>query len=262
MVPSDFSRESLPLVVAHRGASSAYPENTLESFTAAVDAGADAVEFDVRLSADGVAVVVHDPDVSRVSGRPGLVHELTLEQLKRLDVSGGAGAPARIPTLAEVLEALSGRTGFDIEIKNIPGEPGFDSPREAAVDATLRALDAAAFSGPVLVSSFNWLTIERSLRLAPEIPTGFLSVAGVHPSASLVYATEAGHRWVLPQADAVLAAGPGFVAEARASGVRVGTWVTDDEPTLRRLFASGVDAVATNEPALAVAVRAAWRSGP
>ena len=72
------------LVVAHRGASVSHPENTLEAFEAAVAAGAEVLELDVRLSADGVPVVLHDPDVSRCTDGRGFVHELTLSQLKRL----------------------------------------------------------------------------------------------------------------------------------------------------------------------------------
>jgi glycerophosphoryl diester phosphodiesterase len=255
MIMRDFSSDSFPIVVAHRGASAAYPENTLESFLAAAKAGADAVELDVRLSADGVPVVIHDSELSRVAGVPGLVHEKTAADLKRLDVSGGSGRPARIPLLAEVLEALSGRVGLDLELKNIPGEPGCDSPHEAVVEATLRALNTSSFSGPVLLSSFNWLTIERSLELAPEVPTGFLTMSGIDPWAALVYAQEAGHPWILPHVDAVLGAGPQLMEEARTSGIRVGTWVTDDESALRELFGRGVAAVASNDPALAVAVR-------
>ena len=253
----DFAPDSFPLVVAHRGASAAYPENTLESFLAAVRAGAEAVEMDVRLSADGVPVVVHDGDVARTAGATGLVHELTVAELQALDVSGGRSGhgPARIPTLAEVLEALSGRVGLDLEIKNIPGEPAFDSPREAIVEATLAALEATPFDGPVLLSSFNWLAIARSRELAPEVPTALLTLGDVDPATSLAFARKAGHRWILPQAEAVLAAGQGFLEGAREAGILVGTWVTDDEEDLRRLFRLGVDAVATNDPALAVAVR-------
>jgi glycerophosphoryl diester phosphodiesterase len=259
MVAVEFPPEHLPLVVAHRGASATFAENTLEAFDAAVAAGARAVEFDVRLSADGIPVVVHDPDVSRVAGVPGMVHELTALELLRLDVSGSRGPPgARIPTLREVLDLLSGRAGIDIEIKNIPGEPAFDSPREAALEACLRELDAAAFPGPVLVSSFNWLSIERCRELAPHLPTGFLTIAAVDPRAALVYARDAGHRWVLPNAEALLDAGEPFVAEVHEAGMLAGTWVVDDAEPMARLFAMGVDAVATNDPALGVEVREAF----
>jgi glycerophosphoryl diester phosphodiesterase len=259
MAASDFPPELLPLVVAHRGASATFPENTLESFAAAVEAGAQAVEFDVRLSADRVPVVVHDPDVSRRTDGAGFVHELTVAELKRLDAGGGGEPRTEIPTLREALDLLSGRVGVDIEIKNIPGEPAFDSPDEAVVAATLRELDAAAFSGPVLVSSFNWLSIERSRELAPDVPTGFLTIAAMDPFAAIVYAREAGHGWVLPQADAVRAAGGGFVEEAHGAGIRVGTWVADEEGPMAGLFQLGVDAVATNDPALGVRVRSGFR---
>src|SRR5262249_23084224 len=98
------------------------------------------------------------------------------------------------------LDLLSGRTGIDVEIKNIPGEPAFDSPKEAVLEACLRELDASGFEGPVLVSSFNWLSIERCRELRPDIPTGFLTIGAMDPRAAFVYARDAGHRWVLPNA--------------------------------------------------------------
>src|SRR6266545_4718053 len=171
----------------HRGASATFAENTLESFAAAIDSGAQAVELDVRLSADGVAVVMHDPDVSRCTDGAGLVHELTVAELKQLDASRGTGERAAVPTLREVLDLCSGRIGVDLEIKNIPGEPAFDSPREAAVEA-------------------------------------------------------------------LLPAGPELVERVHGAGMLVGTWVVDAPDTMARLFAMGVDAVATNDPALGVEV--------
>ena len=245
------------LVMGHRGASLEAPENTLAAFEAAASAGADLVELDVRLTADGVPVVLHDPDVGATTDGTGLVHTLTLPDLKRLDASGGRGPRQEIPTLAEALEFIGEHPGMgvDLEIKNIPGEASFDSPREAAVVAALQAVEEAGFGGPVLVSSFNWLTVERSKQVAPEIPTGFLTVAAIDPMAALVYAVQAGHEFVLPQAPALLEAGEAFVQEAHADGVRVGTWTVDDEEAIATLFRWRVDAVASNDPRLAVAVR-------
>jgi len=254
-VTSDFAPETTPLVVAHRGASFAYPENTLESFQGALEAGADVIETDVRLSADGVAVVLHDQDLSRTTDGSGYVHELTLSELKRLDASGGRGPKAEIPTLAEVLELVSGRAGINLEIKNIPGEVAFDSPKEAAVRAALEALDRTSFTGSVLVSSFNWISIERSRELAPEVPTGFLTIAAIAPAAALVYARDGGHTYVLPSVTALVPAGEAFVREAHDAGLRVGTWTVDDPGEARTLFEWGVDAVATNDPAAILAVR-------
>jgi glycerophosphoryl diester phosphodiesterase len=137
MVAVEFPLEHHPLVVAHRGASATYPENTLEAFDAAVSAGAPVVEFDVRLSSDAVPVVIHDADVSR----------------------------------------------------------------------------------------------------------------------------EAGHRWVLPNAIPMLDSGEAFVGEVHDAGMLVGTWVVDDREPFGRLLALGVDAVATNDPALGVAAREEFLGG-
>lgn len=243
------------LVVAHRGASRTEPENTLVALEAALAAGADAVEIDVRLTSDGVPVIIHDADVSSTTDGSGLIHEMTLAEVKRLDASPGRGPRQEVPTLEEALQTVGDRGGVNLEIKNIPGEPAFDSPREAVLEASLEALRSSAFDGSVLVSSFNWLTIERCRDLAPGVPTGFLSIAAVDAHAALVYVKRSGHDFVLPQTPALLQAGPELVEEAHADGVRVGTWVADDPDVLATLFSWGVDVVACNDPAAAIAVR-------
>jgi glycerophosphoryl diester phosphodiesterase len=244
------------LVVAHRGASAVEPENTLASFESALRAGADVVELDVRLTSDAVPIVLHDPDVAATTDGAGFVHELTLGQVKAFDASGGRGPRQEIPTLAEALDLVADHDGaVNLEIKNLPGEPAFDSPRESTLEGAVDALLGSRFAGPVLVSSFNWLTIERCRRLVPEVRTGFLTIAPVDAWAALVYVRHHGHDFVLPQTPAVAAAGEAFVREAHRTGIRVGTWVADDEDLLATLFGWGVDAVASNDPRLAVAIR-------
>jgi glycerophosphoryl diester phosphodiesterase len=244
------------LVVAHRGASALEPENTLVALESAARAGADVVELDVRLTSDGVPVILHDPDVAATTDGTGYVHGLTLDQVKRLDASGGRGPRQEIPTLAEALDLLWDHdAAANLEVKNLPGEPAFDSPREGILRSALEALRDSRFEGPVLISSFNWLTIERSKDLAPQIPTGFLTIAPIDPWAALIYVRGRGHDFALPQTPALMGAGEPFVREAHEAGVRVGTWVADDETLLEQLFGWGVDAVASNDPTLAVAVR-------
>jgi glycerophosphoryl diester phosphodiesterase len=244
------------LIVAHRGASAREPENTLVAFESALAAGADVVELDVRLTKDGVPVVLHDPDVAGTTDGTGFVHQMTLGQVKRLDASGGAGPGQEIPTLAEALDLIgTSRGGANLEIKNLPGEPAFDSPAESVLLAALETVRATRFDGPVLVSSFNWLTIERCKAEAPEVLTGFLTIAPIDPWAALVYARQHGHDFVLPQVPALVAAEERFISDAHDGGVRVGTWVVDEEELLALFFGWGVDAVASNDPALASAVR-------
>lgn len=248
-----------PAVVAHRGASSTIPENTLEAFAGALDAGADAVELDVRLTADGVPVVMHDPDVAATTDGTGLVRDLTLEEIRRLDASGHRGLRLAVPTFREAMEALGPRAGVDVEVKNIPGEPDYDSPTEGVARAVVEVLDDLGMRDRVLVSSFNPLSIELVRRLAPDVATGFLVTDRIEVGQALDHVTAAGHAMLLPPRASVLAAGPGFVADAHAAGVLVGVWTVDDPEEVGRLFAWGVDAVATNDPAAAVPLRDAAR---
>jgi glycerophosphoryl diester phosphodiesterase len=251
----NLERPSRPMVVAHRGASVDQPENTVEAFEAAIDAGADAVEFDVRVTADGVAVVMHDPDVSRTTDGFGLIAELTLSDVRRLRIPLPGGGAAGVPTLEDALECLSGRAAADIEIKNLPGEPGFTPDREPAVEATLAALDAVAFPGQVIVSSFNPASIAHTRRLRPDVPTGLLTSYDVDADEALERATADEHPWVLPFVLKVLEAGDGFADRVRAGGALLGVWIADDAETARRLFELGADAVATNDPRAIVPIR-------
>ena len=239
-----------PLVVAHRGASATHPENTLVAFDAAIAAGADGIELDVRLTGDGVPVVLHDEEVGVVTDGSGPVHSMALDEVRTLRVRGEP-----VPTLDEALRTISGRALVDIEVKNLPGERSFDSPRESIVAAVAESVQRVAFSGPVIVSSFNWLSIERARELLPGAETGFLTVAGIDPRAALVYARSRGHEYVLPSVDALLAAGEGFVREVADAGLKVGTWTVDEEERLEVLFGWGVHAVASNRPELAVRIR-------
>jgi len=240
--------------VAHRGDSAHLPENTLEAFDAAIGAGAEVVEFDVRMTADGVPVVMHDATVDRTTEGSGLVRSMTLEEIRSLRIRRPGGGAAGVPTLQDVLRALAGRAAADIEIKNVPGDADFDPDREDAVDATLAALEAVGFDGPVIVSSFNPLSLAHCRRTAPEVPTGLLTDPSVDADAGLTFASEQGDAWVLPFAGAVLAA-PGFAERAHAAGIRVGTWVSDEPAEAVALMRAGVDAVATNDPRAIVAAR-------
>jgi glycerophosphoryl diester phosphodiesterase len=249
VAPRPFPDDAFPLVVAHRGASSTHPENTLPALDAAIELGAPIVEFDVRLSADGHAVVMHDADVSRTTDGAGLVHELPLVELRGLN-AGAPDQPTPVPLLDEVLEIVSGRAGVAIEIKNLPGDPAYDPDAEATVDASLDALERTAFDGPVLFVSFNPRSIAHARRARTDIATGFLVTDAVPPEDALAFAIGEGHGFVLPGSRGLIANGLGVVGVAHEAGVRLGTWTVDDEPTFVRLLDAGLDAVATNDPAM------------
>jgi glycerophosphoryl diester phosphodiesterase len=261
MPGAQFDRQIWPIVVAHRGASSTVPENTLPAFDRAVLDGADVVELDVRMTLDGVAVVMHDGDVSSRTDGTGWIHRMTLDEVRVLDASGGRGPRTPVPTLREALELLSGRAGVDIEIKNAPDEPSFD-PGESAAEETVRLLGETGFVGPVLVSSFHWPTVERVRRRTMDVATGLLFTPLIPLDVALAHAVEADHAFVLPRFTQLADdAGAEYVARAHRAEVRVGTWTVDDLEEMDRLFAMGVDAVATNDPGAAVAVRDRFRRG-
>jgi glycerophosphoryl diester phosphodiesterase len=251
-----FPDDVFPAIVAHRGASSTRPENTLASFEEALRLGARIVELDVRLSRDGVPVVMHDPTVDRTTNGAGPVASMTAAGLAALN-AGTAEEPAAVPALAEVLDLVSGRGAVALEIKNLPGEPGYDARREAAVEATHAELERTGFDGPVLVLSFSPAAIAASKAIAPTVPTGFLSTHDVPPADALGLAARAGHDLVLPGTRSLIPAGPAFVDAVHAAGLRVGTWTVDDPDELAMLLDRGVDAVASNDPEMALAVLAA-----
>jgi glycerophosphoryl diester phosphodiesterase len=254
MTERRFRDDGFPLVIAHRGASSTHPENTLRSFEAALAAGAPVVELDVRLSSDGVPVAMHDPDVSRTTDGAGPVCGFALSELRRLN-AGTTHRPEQVPLLSEVFELVSGRGGLALEIKNLPGEPDYEPDRETVVEAALTELERAGFEGPVLVLSFNPRSLAAAKRIDPELPTGLLTTDAVELDMAIGQAVEGGHDFISFPAMTVLAAGgEPFVSRAHEAGLRVGTWTVDRAGEVRTLLGWGVDAVATNDPAMAVGV--------
>ncbi|HEX6331027.1 MAG TPA: glycerophosphodiester phosphodiesterase [Actinomycetota bacterium] len=250
-----FADDAFPTIVAHRGASSSRPENTIAAFEEALRLGARVIELDVRLSRDGVAVVMHDPTVDRTTDGAGAVHELTAAELGALN-AGTADRPAAVPALAEVLELLSGRAAVALEIKNLPGEPAFEPGGESVVRAAHAELDRVGFDGPVLVISFNPSSIAASKVRNPEVPTGLLGAAPLPPADALAIAAAGGHEMVLPGTRSLIPAGEAFVGSAHAGGLRVGTWTVDEAEQVRRFLEWGVDAIASNDPETALGVLA------
>ncbi len=217
-------------IIAHRGASHERPENTVPAFTRAVDLGADGVELDVHLTADGVLVVhhdavPHDPPSAALAGRD--IDSLTREEMSRFRVGGEA-----IPTLEEVILAVAGRAIIYCELKG-PGT----APRTAALLGPLGSKAA--------VHSFDHRQIAVARRLAPTLSRGVLE-ASYHlaPTASME-SVDASCLWM----DAGLI--DKDLAEAvHARGGRISAWTVDAPAEILRLAALGVDALCTNDVAL------------
>jgi glycerophosphoryl diester phosphodiesterase len=231
------------LNIAHRGASAAAPANTLAAFHKALELGADGVEFDVHLSADGVPVVIHDFTVDATTDGSGRVAGLTVAQLKQLD-AGATFDPSfageRIPTLDEVLEPLGGRLLLNVELKTTSlGDNGLER-------AVIAQVERHGLGDDVLLSSFNPFSLRRAKQLAPHIPVGLLHGPGLPlPLRRAWLAFLAPHDARHPKHTMVDAP---YMAWAKQNGYRVNTWTVDDPDEMRRLIDLGVDGIVTNVP--------------
>lgn len=223
--------ERRPLVIAHRGASAEWPENTVAAFSAAAAAGADGVELDVRRTANGTLAISHDETLP--DGR-------ALLGLRRTDL------PPAMPDLAAALDACAGML-VNIEIKNFPGDGDFD-PGERLAAAVVELLDARAGRDRVLISGFHLGTVNRVRALDPRLSTGLLT-SDPQPAGLVEGVAAAGHVAIHPLWSTV---DRDVVDAAHAAGLRVNVWTVDAPADIRALAAAGVDAVITNDPASAL----------
>lgn len=223
----------MTIVIAHRGASHAAPENTLDAFRRAVAMGADGIELDVRRSADDVLVVHHDGHLA--DGRP--VREVRAAEL-----------PEHVPTLAAALDACAGAF-VNVEIKNDRADPDFD-PHDWVAHRTVLELLGRGADPRWLVSSFRLRTVDVVRQLAPRVRTAWLVMEA---DAGVLERTAArGHVAVHPFVDTV---DEKTIRAAHAHGLAVNTWTCDDADQMRRLIAWGIDGICTNVPDRALAVR-------
>ncbi len=231
-----------PLVLAHRGASAYAPENTLAAFNLAFEMGADGIELDIRLTQDGVPVVIHDDTVDRTTNGRGVVKTMTLEEIKQLDTSYKFDnyRGEKIPTLAEVLRAVGKRGIVNIELKSTTLKT------DGIEAATLAVIQDTGTFDNVIISSFNPFALQRMFVLEPRLPRGLLYA----PHLPL-YLRRA---WLRPLARATALhphcsmVDAQFVAWAKSKGLRITTWTTDDPAEMKRLCDLGVNAIMTNKP--------------
>jgi len=233
-------------VFAHRGLAGEAPENTLLAFLTALSAGATHLETDVHASLDAVAVISHDPDLARV-GRDVRVNQLTMAELKRVNLGNGQF----VPSLPEALDAFP-EALFNIDVKC-----------DEAVVPTAQAILAAGATERVLITSFSEERRRRACDLLPGVATS-ASSQGV---AKALLAASLGPpdvlRRVLRNITAVQVpervgplriVTPHFVRRMHAVGVEVHVWTVNDVLAMRRLLDIGVDGLVTDRTEVAVAV--------
>lgn len=219
-------------LIAHRGASSERPENTVPAFLRALECDADGIELDVHATRDGVVVVHHDAIPHVEAPGPGLarrpIAELTLAELQGFRVALDVG----VPTLGEALEAIGDRAVVYVELK------GRDIER--------RVIDVIRRSGArCAIHSFDHAAVRRAHELAPDLRTGLLYDRYPEDPAAALRAAGALDVW--PQWDLIDAR---LVERVHDAGGRMIAWTVDSPEVAARLVDIGVDGVCTNDLAL------------
>ncbi len=233
---------------AHRGASRYAPENTIPAFELAIAQGAEGVEFDVQLSADGEVVVIHDETLGRTTDGEGDVGAHSLAELQALDASAGREGyeGVRVPTLREVLDVVAPTSlAINIELKNseVP-YPGLEQ-KVLAMIAEYRVTDR------VVLSSFNHYSLRDLIGLNTGCEIAVLSNDPLFRPWK--YVRKLGATALHPPVHTIF--GRSYVRKAAEAGVLVRPWIVNGERNLRRMFKYGVDAVFTDVPDVALALR-------
>lgn len=250
---TDFFAAPRPRVMAHRGASAEYPENTMPAFHAAVERGADYIELDVHCTRDGEVVVLHDDRLSRIASDNRLVSEMTMAELEAVDAAfnfspdGGAwpfrGRGIRVPKLAEVLRSWPALR-FVVEFK--PHDP-------AIGDATLEVVRRTGMERRVLFASEHLPPIARVRALAPQVPTNLPTteiVAFVQalPSGAPPYLASGDALQIPPEHQGLKLATREIVAAAHRKGLEVHVWTINDQAQMEEMLSLGVDGIITDHP--------------
>ena len=248
-----------PQIFAHRGGCDLGPENTIAAFDMGMSTGADGLELDVHLSADGVVVVHHDQTMERTTSGSGPIAAQTAHELARLDAGywfkRGETYPFRgqgigVPTLREVLARFRGVPTI-IEIKVYTAEMG------EAVAREIRRADALDY---VCVAGYGLASARAARAALPGV-----AASAAQPEVRLaVYRSilrcpvrrAAYHTYQVPEwAEATRIVNPRFIRHAHSADLKVQVWTVDEEADMRRLLQWGVDGLISNRPDLAVRVR-------
>lgn len=223
-----------PLVIAHRGASAARPENTLAAYELAVSQRADMIEIDLHRTRDGAIVVTHDEQLAGLGGH-GEIAEATAEEVRSLDAGGGE----RVPLLEEVLDRFGARIPFNLELKR-----GTKAEYDGLERATLESVVGRRLLPNMLFSSFYDPVLARLRALSEEARIGLL-VSRRFPHRAVARARALRAEALHPEDSLVTAA---LVDEAHDAGLAVYVYTVDDPAEMRRMLDLGVDGLFTNHP--------------
>ena len=253
-----------PLIIGHRGASAVAPENTLAAFRLALAQNADGVEFDVRLTRDKIPVVIHDDDLRRTGSIPDRVADLSLADLKKVDVgswfdrkqtTGASFSGETIPTLEEVFALFESTNALlYLEMKSDA------SQRDELAHSCCDTLKRSSLKQRVIVECFDLEAIAAVKKIDNEIRTAAL----FEPTLKTSLAAAASGRKLIERSRIVSAdevalhhtlATPRIIAAAHEANLQVIVWTVDNTDWLKRAASLRIAALITNDPGMMVAQR-------
>ncbi len=241
-----------PVIFAHRGVTVDAPENSLKSFMRAIDAGAEAIELDTRLTLDGEVVVFHDRNLKRMTGVDRELKTMTLEELRSLFLvhpSGKGKKQEKIPTLEEVVHACKGRLYFNIELASY-GLYEDTLPRQVCIIVNKFNLEKE-----MMFSSFDPRKLSQAQQILKGVPVALITMPGLVGGISeALFAGQYSPSIVHPHFSRITR---DYLQAHHASGMRVHAWTVNDEKNIRSLIEWGVDGIITDVPSLARKIREA-----
>lgn len=231
-------------IFAHRGFSSQYPENTMTAFRKALEAGADGIEMDARLTQDGKIVIMHDPTIDRTTNGKGKVRSLTFKEILGLDAGIKKGVVfenERVPVLEQVLDELGGKLLLNIELCNYD-----EGDNRQLANQTVELIEKYRLVDSVIISSFRFNNLVYVKDKNPNISCGLLAKQGLLGAFA---------RNVLNHSVSVDAlhpfftdATPGLIRREQQCGRKIRAWVVNDQKDIRQVYELGVDAIFTDDP--------------
>ncbi len=220
-------------IIAHRGANSVLPENSLPAFEKAITLGCDGIEVDLRMTADREIVVFHDRRMGRMTGQDGRIEQMTLADIRNRRLSGSNDV--KIPTLREVLDLAKDKCLINLDIKTAAiHKTGFEA-------LILSQLEEFGLRDNIIFASFNPLVVRRFHALAPDIKIGFIYLERRHRWISLGIPLDSLHINYKRLSKS-------YIQHFQNRGIKLYAWTVDEAAAMKNVAGVGVDGIITNCP--------------
>lgn len=249
-------------VIAHKGASGEAPENTLAAIQIALDLGVDMIELDVRNTSDGEIIVFHDETLDRTTDGTGLVHEHTLEEIKKLDAGSWFGKAKyvgeKVPTLKEALDLINGQCKVLIEIKHMD-HPHYHSFAEKLIDVIRQEKNGYDW---IILQSYDFEYLEAAHEYDPHVQTKKIMIGEDSAPLLAFYMETKMHLGRAKEDDRMKALNPEYhtlstrrVFQMHAKGFQVYTYSVNNREDMIKVLHMGVDGIITDFPSILMQVK-------